>query len=133
MANEKPSGPGTFCWNELMTRDVPAATNFYTKLLGWTIEEMDMGEMGTYTMFKRGDDTVGGMMAMPSDMPEQVPPHWMTYVQVDDVDASFGQAKELGATGQVPPMDIPNIGRFAVITDPTGATIALYQEAAQQA
>ncbi len=117
---------GTFCWNELMTRDVPAARNFYTKLLGWTTEEMNMGEMGTYTIFKQGETQIGGLMAMPPNAGD-APPHWMTYIAVDNVDASTKKAQDLGAKACVQPTDIPNIGRFSVITDPTGATIALFQ------
>jgi predicted enzyme related to lactoylglutathione lyase len=117
----------TFCWHELMTRDVPAAREFYTELLGWTTEEMDMGEMGKYTLFKKGEEQIGGMMAMPDEVPQEVPPHWMTYIAVDDIDALANRVNELGGMIHVPPTDIPNIGRFCVIQDPTGGVISLFQ------
>jgi len=120
---------GTFCWNELMTTDTPAARAFYTSLLGWITEEMDMGEAGMYTIFKQGDQQVAGMMGMSGPQFEGVPPHWMGYIHVADVDAKTAQAEQLGGTICVPPTDIPNIGRFSVVTDPTEAVISLFQPA----
>ena len=126
-STQAPPAAGTFCWNKLMTRDVGAAKTFYTKLLGWSAEEMDMGEMGMYTIFKNGEQQAAGLMAMPSDCGEDVPPHWMSYIAVNDVDASTARAEQLGGKICVPPTDIPNVGRFSVITDPTGATISLFK------
>ena len=125
MPTEAPPATGTFCWRELMTTDVPTAKTFYTQLFDWTTEEMDMGENGIYTMFKNGDTTVAGLMNTQGD----APPQWMCYVTVDDVDASAAKAESLGATIAVPPTDIPNIGRFAVTVDPTGAPIGLFKGA----
>lgn len=124
---QAPPAAGTFCWNELMTTDVGAAKAFYTGLLGWSTEEMDMGEMGTYTIFRKGEQQVAGMMAMVGDSWEGVPPHWMSYIAVDDVDASTAKVEQLGGKVCVPPTDIPNVGRFSVITDPAGATISLFK------
>ncbi len=118
---------GTFCWNELMTSSVDGARDFYAKLFGWTYDEMVMGPMGKYTLFMQGDQPAGGCMALPQ---EGVPRHWMSYVSVDDVDASTKKAQELGAQVFVQPTDIPNIGRFSVIADPSGATLGLYKHAA---
>ncbi len=123
---QAPPATGTFCWNELMTHDTEAAKSFYTKLFGWTTREMDMGPQGTYTIFINKGQDIGGMMACPK---KEIPAHWLTYVAVDDVDASTGNALQLGATTCVPPTDIPNIGRFSVVTDPTGSTIAMYKSA----
>lgn len=114
-----------FCWNELMTTDAAAARDFYTKLFGWTTEEKPMGEF-TYTILKSGDTQVGGLMQMEGDCFKGIPSHWMSYVSVEDVDASARKAKDLGATICVEPTDIPEVGRFAVVTDPTGAAIALF-------
>ena len=126
-ATQAPPIAGTFCWNELMTGDVDGARDFYAKLFGWTYDEMDMGPMGKYTMFKQGDQPAGGCMALPQ---EGVPPHWMSYVTVDDVDASTTKAEKFGAKILVPPTDIPNIGRFSVISDPSGAALGLYKSTA---
>jgi predicted enzyme related to lactoylglutathione lyase len=69
------------------------------------------------------------MMKIEGPQMEGVPPNWLSYVIVDSVDASTKKAESLGAKVDVPPTDIPNIGRFSVITDPTGATLGLYQNA----
>ena len=91
-----------------------------------------MGPMGVYTLYKapgtESDEKVpglGGMMTMPKDAP--YPPHWLHYVEAADVDASAKRVKELGGQIHMQPMDIPNIGRFAVATDPTGAAFALFK------
>ena len=114
---------GAFSWYELMTTDVEAAKEFYTKLLGWETEDMNMGDM-TYTVLKVGGEEVGGMMSMPPQA-EGTPPHWGIYVTVDDVDATAKLAQELGAKTIVPPTDIPNVGRFYVFQDPQGAVLSV--------
>jgi predicted enzyme related to lactoylglutathione lyase len=118
-----------FCWHELVTRDTAAAKKFFCDLMGWTTSEQDMGPMGTYTMFEQDGLAVGGMMGMDHPDWEGVPPHWMTYLQVDDVDAKAAKVTELGGTICVPPTDIPNVGRFCVINDPSGGTISLFKSA----
>ncbi len=125
-ATQAPPQTGTFCWNELMTPNTEAARTFYEKLFGWTSRDLVMGDHGSYTMFSNGDKDVGGMCALSK---EDVPPHWMSYVAVDDVDAATAKAEQLGGMQCVPPTDIPEVGRFSVITDPSGATIALYKQA----
>jgi uncharacterized protein len=120
LANE----PGTLCWNELQTRDTAAAKSFYAEVFGWG-ENTTTGEM-TYTEWKLGDKSVGGMMSMPAEVPAQVPPHWLPYFAVDDCDVSTDKASSLGASTFVPPMDIEP-GRFSVLADPTGAMFALIQ------
>ncbi|MHC5006641.1 MAG: VOC family protein [Planctomycetota bacterium] len=124
---EAPPAAGTFCWNELMTPDTKAAEAFYSGLFGWTTETMDMGEGRIYHLFKNGDTSAGGMMKIEGPQMEGVPPHWMGYITVDSVDASTSKAEGLGAKVCVPPIDIPNIGRFSVISDPTGGTVGLFQ------
>ena len=125
-ATQSPPAAGTFCWNELMTRDVAAAKKFYTELLGWKTEDVDMGGCGTYTILKVGEQQIGGMFQMAGEQFEGVPANWMSYVAVDDLDAATKKAESLGAKIEMPPSDIPDTGRFSVITDPTGATIALF-------
>lgn len=115
---------GAFCWEELMTSDPQAATKFYGQLFGYTFDSQDMGPMGTYFVAKRGDRQTAGIMKTPPNVP--APPHWMTYVHVKNVDEATRNAKELGANILMPPADIPKIGRFSVIADPTGAAIALF-------
>jgi hypothetical protein len=116
---------GTFCWEELMTQDPAAAVKFYSALYGWTTREQDMGPMGKYTLCYRGDQQVGGIMKHPHG--EASASYWLSYVVVDDVDASTARAEKLGGKILVPPMDIPNVGRFSTVADPSGAAIALFK------
>ena len=112
---------GAFSWCELMTTDGDAAKRFYTELLGWTTE--DVPGM-SYTIVKTGDSGIGGIMSMPPQA-AGTPPHWGTYVTVDDVDATARKAQELGAKTIVPLTDIPNVGRFYTFQDPQGAVISV--------
>ena len=114
---------GAFSWCELMTIDVQAAKQFYTALLGWTTEEVEVPGM-TYTVVQTGGVGIGGIMAIPSQA-AGTPPHWGTYVTVDDVDATARKAQELGAKTIVPLTDIPNVGRFYTFQDPQGAVISV--------
>jgi uncharacterized protein len=117
---------GEFCWNELMTNDVEQAKEFYTALFGWQAEDHDMGYGFTYTMIKQGDKDLGGMMRIPSDRADQIPPHWMSYVYVDDLEQAVTKAKSLGAKIAKEPMAVADFGSMAVIQDPTGAYLALW-------
>ncbi len=114
---------GTFCWNELGTTDVEAAKKFYTELLGWTLKAGDMGPM-IYHEISANGMPVGGIYQMGPEF-GGAPSHWMPYVAVEDVDASVKRVEELGGKVCIPPSDIPNVGRFSVINDPTGATFSL--------
>lgn len=123
MADETPAH-GTFCWNELMTRDDKAASKFYSELIGWKAEDSGMPGMN-YTVMKAGDKSTAGMMAMPAEIPAEVPSHWMAYITVDDVDSLVEKTKQLGGTVLHGPQDVPKVGRFITIQDPTGAVISL--------
>jgi len=131
-AGEAPAGEGTFLWDELLTSDVEAAKQFYGEVFGWTSRGMDMGEMGTYTIFQRaGDVDAAGCMRVPEGM--QAPPHWLSYIATDDVDGTVGRAKQLGATVFREGTEIPNVGRFAVLQDPVGSVFALFKPSASAA
>ena len=123
LANE----PGSFAWNELNTRDVPAAKAFYTDVFGWTPNDLDMDGM-QYTEWRIGEKSVAGMMTMPDMVPAEVPAHWLVYFGTEDTDATAAKASELGAMTLVPPTDIPP-GRFAVLMDPDGAAFAVIKMA----
>ena len=125
---EEKHAVGTFCWNELMTRDIEAAKKFYSELIGWNPTYGGMPGMD-YTLLKIGDKDAGGMMAMPDEVPKEVPSHWVSYIMVEDVDALAKKTTELGGTVLSAPMDIPGVGRFCTIQDPTGAVVALFQSA----
>lgn len=125
MADEKPIH-GTFCWNELVTRDMEGAAKFYTELLGWKAVDSGMPGM-KYTLLKAGDKSAGGMMDMPPEVSDEIPAHWMAYITVDDVDAAAKKVAELGGEVFHGPQDIPEVGRFCIIKDPTGAVVSLMQ------
>lgn len=119
LANE----PGTFTWNELQTRDTEAAKAFYRAVFGWDAHTSEGATM-VYTEWKRGNDSVGGMLNMPAEVPPQIPANWLVYFAVEDCDAAVAKATGLGATTLMPPMDVEP-GRFAVLSDPTGAVFAV--------
>ncbi|MBD3402567.1 VOC family protein [candidate division GN15 bacterium] len=123
MANDRPAH-GTFCWNELVTHDVEKAEKFYGDLIGWKITDSGMPGM-VYKMLNAGEIQAGGLMAMPPEVPKDVPSHWMSYITVEDVDASAKKARELGAELIHGPQDIPTVGRFCIIKDPVGAVVSL--------
>ncbi len=123
--------PGSLCWNELFTTNVDAAGKFYANTFGWKTKAIDMGPMGTYTLFNRPNDeknNAGGMMQMPPNM-KGVPSNWIAYFAVTDCDASTKKVNDLGGKTIAPPMDIPDIGRFSIVQDPQGATFALFKTA----
>ena len=132
MADENAIAQGkTFVWHEVYGATSEASVDFYTKALGWEVEEMDMGEMGTYKMLVANGQAIAGVQGTQGvPMMEGVPPHWATYIGVDDVDARLAKATELGAKILVEPMDIPTVGRMALIQDPQGATVWFFKSAA---
>lgn len=123
MAEHEMPKSGAFCWNELATKDLGAAKKFYTELLGWQLEVSNAAGM-SYIEIVVGGEHIGGMYQMTAEDGD-APSHWMSYVAVDDVDERAKKAAELGGNVCVPPTDIPNVGRFCVITDPTGAAFSL--------
>ena len=106
---------------ELMTSDVAKAKEFYAGLFDWQLEEIPEME---YTLIKVGEGTGGGMM---KTVQPDSPSYWMAYVMVDDAAASTEKARSLGATICKEVTEIPGVGWFSVLTDPTGATLALFQ------
>jgi predicted enzyme related to lactoylglutathione lyase len=110
---------GAASWIELYTTDTRKAASFYTRLFGWTTKESP-----GYTEFHLGGQGLGGMMAIEKSW-GPVPPHWIVYFQVADVDASAAKAGSLGGRLRMGPTDIPEVGRFAIPLDPQGAEFAL--------
>lgn len=114
---------GAVSWTELTSPDPEAAKAFYGKLFGWTFDTMDMGG-GAYHVIKLGaDDAIGGIMSGAPGAPA-MPPMWGSYVTVADCDASAALCRELGGKVCAGPMDIPGLGRFALLQDPQGAMIS---------
>jgi uncharacterized protein len=116
--------PGTFSWVDLTTRDGDAAKDFYGGLFGWEFEDNEIpGDGGVYTMCKLGDGTVAAI----SPATDDIPPHWNNYVTVSSVDDTAAKAKELGATVIQEPFDVLKAGRMAVLQDPTGAMLCVWE------
>ncbi len=119
---------GQFCWIELGTTDPAAAKKFYGTLFGWAAEDSDAGDAGTYTMLRLGGRDVAGMYEMMKEQRDQgVPPHWMSYVGVASVDDAAAKVTELGGTVAMGPMDVMDVGRMAVVSDPTGAMFSIWE------
>jgi predicted enzyme related to lactoylglutathione lyase len=113
---------GRFIWHELLTTDTAAAAAFYPKVVPWRTQPSNMPG---YTIFMAGGTQVGGLMALPADA-SGTPAHWLVYVGTPNVDATCAQAQGLGARICKAATDIPNVGRFAVLADPQGATFAVF-------
>ena len=108
---------------EIAADDPERAIKFYGDVFGWEYKVGDVDGV-SYSEIMANGRPVGGIHQMGAEFGGG-PPHWMAYVAVDDVDAAAKRAEELGGKVCVPPTDIPNVGRFSVINDPTGATLSL--------
>src|SRR5262249_44360530 len=116
--------PGSLGWNELVTTDVDRGGKFYSGLFGWKLESQNMAGGMVYTILKNAGEMAGGMMAQPKEM-AGAPSVWNVYFSVADADATVNKAKSVGAKVMMPPTDIPDVGRFAFLTDPQGAAFAV--------
>ena len=120
---------GALTWAELLTRNVDAAGGFYAKLHGYAVDAMPMPNGTTYTVFKVGDKPACGLMVMPPEVPSETPPHWTPYFNVDDCDVAIEKALAGGGRQLSPVIDVTEVGRFATLADPQGATFAVLQSA----
>jgi len=125
-----PASPAQFVWYELMTTDAKAAESFYRKVVGWNVQDASQGDM-KYTALLAGEAPVAGLMTLPKEACDAgARPGWLGYVGVDDVDAYAGRVTKAGGKIHVPPTDIPNVGRFAMVADPQGVTFNLFKPSA---
>jgi predicted enzyme related to lactoylglutathione lyase len=119
---------GHLCWVDLMSRERASASAFYCSLFGWEADDQDTDAGPPYTIFTLDGQQVAGLGEMSAAMQASgMPPVWNSYINVDDVDAAAVKAGRLGATVVMPPMDVMEAGRMAVIQDPTGAFISFWQ------
>ena len=117
---------GSFVWHDLATTDVDGAKSFYSQLIPWTTKPWE--EAQTYTMWLNDGTPLGGVMPLSeSRKAAGVSSHWLPFVYVYDVDACTRQAVKLGGTIRKAPKELPNAGSWAVIADPFGATIGLFE------
>lgn len=127
MATVTQHAPGTFCWPELGTLDQNAAKTFYSSLFGWAIRDTDMGNGEIYTVFTLNGADVAALYTMREEERKMAPPHWNSYVAVESADQAAAKAKELGATVLMEPFDVMDIGRMAILMDPTGAVFQVWE------
>jgi hypothetical protein len=119
---------GAFCWLDLATTDQPASKKFYIDLFRWSADDQPMGPDSFYSMMQKGGKNVGAIFTQRAeDRTSGIPPHWNMYIAVDDVDAAAKKAESLGAKLLAPPMDVFEAGRMAVISDPSGGVVGLWQ------
>jgi predicted enzyme related to lactoylglutathione lyase len=120
--------PGSFCWFELSTTDQSDAKRFYESLLGWTSNDSPIGPSEMYTIFNMDGRAAGACFTMqPEQRSQGIPPHWLVYVMVENADAAASRAASLGGSVVAPPFDVMEAGRMAIVSDPTGAMVALWQ------
>jgi predicted enzyme related to lactoylglutathione lyase len=114
--------PGTFSWSELVTSDAAAAKEFYTALFGWEYDDQPIPDGGVYSMAQRDGKNVAALFGS-----DQQPPHWNCYVTVASADETTNIARENGANVMAEPFDVMDAGRMAVLADPAGAVINVWE------
>ncbi|MEZ5319694.1 MAG: VOC family protein [Vicinamibacterales bacterium] len=124
--------PGSFCWFELATTDHAGAKRFYGDLFGWTSEDAAMGPTGAYTTFKMNGREVAAAYPMIAEQAAQgIPSNWLPYVAVETADECVARTTALGGQVHMPGTDVADLGRMAVLADPTGAVFAIWQAKSQ--
>ncbi len=119
---------GTPSWTDLSTSDPEAAKAFYGPLFGWEFTDNPTDQGGTYIMATKNGRTVGAIMQQGPEQAEMgIPSMWNTYITVDDVEASVAEVEGAGGSIMMPPMDVMDAGKMAVIVDPTGAVFCMWQ------
>lgn len=128
MTDKSVYAPGEPSWIDLATGDVPAATTFYSTVFGWAADDVPMDDAGGYGMFSLGGRYVGGYQPVQPGQPVA----WSVYVAVDDVDKTCEVVTGAGGTVAMPPVDVFTSGRMAVVQDPAGAFLSLWQAGEHQ-
>ena len=119
------AGKGSFFWYELMSPDPKASEAFYSAVVGWTARPFEGGD---YTVLSTAQRGVGGIMAAPAG----VPPHWIGYIHVEDVDAATASAEKAGGKVEKAGWDVPGVGRMAAVSDPQGAGFMLMKPSSNE-
>jgi|SRR5829696_211455 len=129
MIKRTPYEPGTFCWVGLATSDPEAAKAFYAALFGWQLEDLLAGEAGTYTLLRRRSEDVAILYRQTVEARSAgAPPHWTSYISVDDAEATAARVGKLGGAAVFRrPFDVLDAGRVVAVRDPLGAIVSLWQ------
>jgi uncharacterized protein len=120
------NAPGSLSMSELATRDLDGAARFYGHVFDWKFEPLEIEGTVQYGFFKLGDRTVASVLPMGDAFPAEVPPHWVPYFGVEDLDASVEKVRGLGAQILAGPTPVPQ-GRFVALRDPHGAVLAIWE------
>jgi hypothetical protein len=121
--------PGTWTWNNLMTRDVEAAKKFYGDVFGWSATHNDEAPPDILMWQVEGQrwpEGLGGLMGIADDMPAEMPAHWQVYFIVENADEAIERATSSGAKLGFGPLDVP-VGRLATLVDPQGAVVSIME------
>ena len=133
MSQDSAKKQGTPNWADCATSDLAAAERFYAAVFGWTAERVALSDGSAYSIQYLDGKMVAGIYALnPKQQTMQMPPHWATYIEVDDVDAIIGRVVERGGTVIEGPLDEPEAGRMVAIQDPVGAHVVLWHSDPQQ-
>ena len=124
MGERTSHAPGTFSWADLSTSDSDAAKVFYTSLFGWEAQDNPMPQGGVYTMLLKGGKPVAALSQLQA---EGQPVVWNSYVTVASADDAAAAARDGGATLISEPFDVMDVGRMAVIQDPVGAVLCIWE------
>jgi|AMZC01.1.fsa_nt_AMZC01001008.1_7 predicted enzyme related to lactoylglutathione lyase len=128
MLLEKKFDEGVICWVDLGSTDLKRTKEFYCKLFNWSAHDFNVPGAGTYTTFKYEGKNVAAAYEIVSQQAQgKAFPFWMSYVAVDNVEASVKKAEALGGVIVLSPTDVDNRGKMAVVKDPTGAVFALWE------
>src|ERR1022692_4527136 len=128
MAASKKYKPGEICWTDLGTTNATGAKKFYKGLLGWKLTDNPMPTGGKYTIASVNGKDVCGFYPMSDEQKKmKAPPMWVPYVSVKNIGATVKKAKAAGGIVVSPPTAMRDMGKMAVLIDPTGAAIALWQ------
>jgi uncharacterized protein len=132
MAQESVKKQGTPNWADCATTDLDASEEFYAAVFGWTADRVTASDGSTYSLQRLDDQIVGGIYELNEQMRNMgVPPHWGTYVEVDDVDATLERVKSEGGAVLDGPFEELEVGKIAIIQDPVGAYLRLWHSAPQ--
>jgi len=119
----RPWAHGCFHWNELRTRNAERAKKFYQETIGWSFERMGTPDGEDYWVATMDGKPVAGLFPLTSPRFDGVPESWMSFLAVDDVDARVAKATKAGAELVMPIFDVPDVGRIAMLREPSGAGI----------